>query len=154
MSQYKLECPSCGSRQGRCIETRNITFGQYHFILRKRACDRCGYQYRTKEVTEDTLVESNKNPNLQLDTNSAKQADKMDKELSKAEQITEDLKSPPLPPEIQEPPIAPFETQEGTNTKYIPIGGDQRKKEKRGRPKKEAAPSPPITGDDIFPPLE
>lgn len=51
MTSGALECPVCGCKVGRCIDTRVITFRGVTFKRRKRVCHHCQYQYTTKEMT-------------------------------------------------------------------------------------------------------
>ena len=50
-----LECPRCGSKMSRVLETRDIYVRGYFFKLRIRQCGHCQKQFRSKEIIDDQI---------------------------------------------------------------------------------------------------
>lgn len=62
-------CPNCGSRMSRVLETREVNVFGLIFKARIRSCSRCGKHYRTREVTDDTIVLPHRNKDVPGDRN-------------------------------------------------------------------------------------
>ena len=54
------QCPRCNSGMSRVLETRKLRPNGIHMIIRVRKCEHCGKQFRTKEITDQTLSLSRK----------------------------------------------------------------------------------------------
>lgn len=140
-----LRCPECGSARGRVIATREIRWKRVFFLMRIRECGHCKYQYRSKEITDDNIVQSHKNkpeetpqPTPQNDNHDVEQQI----EAAKAEE-TRLKELEPLPPTLD----SPFPQEVLPKISNIdPVTG----KKKRGRPRKEIIRE----AEGIFPPME